>query len=412
MNDAVPSPTARRHDLDWVRILAFGLLILYHVGMYYVRWDWHVKSPHASATIEPLMMLSSPWRLGLLFFVSGCATAFLHAKAPAGFARSRTQRLLIPLAFGIWVVVPPQSWAQVVEAIGYDGGYLRFWQLYASGYGDFCRDGCLRLPTWNHLWFVAYLWCYTMLAALAWFAAAKSGSTLATRAAAALGRRLQGVGLLLWPVAWLAAIRVALVARFPDTHALVDDWYDHALYFSLFAAGLLLAREEGFWAAVQRRRWLALGLALASWAAVTVYFAAFDGPRVPPLWLRELMRVVYAADQWCAIVAALGFARRWNPRDSAARRYLTEAVFPFYIVHQTAIVLYAHALKPVGLAPLSEGLLLVAATAATCVASFELVRRVAWLRPLFGLAPRHNASAAWASSTTSAPGRAASSATR
>ncbi len=26
----------RRHDLDWLRIIAFGLLVLYHVGMFYV----------------------------------------------------------------------------------------------------------------------------------------------------------------------------------------------------------------------------------------------------------------------------------------------------------------------------------------------------------------------------------------
>ena len=77
---------ARRHDLDWVRIAAFGLLILYHVGMYYVSWDWHVKSPAASSAIEPLMMLSSPWRLALLFLVSGAATGLLLARRPAGFA--------------------------------------------------------------------------------------------------------------------------------------------------------------------------------------------------------------------------------------------------------------------------------------------------------------------------------------
>jgi hypothetical protein len=92
-------------------------------------------------------------------------------------------------------------------------------------------------------------------------------------------------------------------------------------------------------------------------------------------------------DQWCAIVAALGFARQWNPADSPARRYLTEAIFPFYIVHQTAIVLLAHFMKPLGLRPLVEGPLLVAATAAICLASFEIVRRVGWMRPLFGLAP-------------------------
>src|SRR3954471_13549185 len=67
----------RRHDLDWVRICAFGLLIFYHVGMYYVTWGWHVKSPYASRTIEPLMLLTNPWRLSLLFLVSGVATAYL-----------------------------------------------------------------------------------------------------------------------------------------------------------------------------------------------------------------------------------------------------------------------------------------------------------------------------------------------
>lgn len=77
----------RRYDLDWIRICAFGVLVLYHVGMYYVTWDWHVNSPHASHALEPFMLLSSPWRLSLLFLVSGAATAFLWdrcARARAG----------------------------------------------------------------------------------------------------------------------------------------------------------------------------------------------------------------------------------------------------------------------------------------------------------------------------------------
>jgi LytTr DNA-binding domain-containing protein len=71
----------RRYDLDWVRISAFMLLIVFHVGMYYVTWDWHVKSPAASRAIEPLMMLSSPWRLSLLF------TSFAAQLDPGEFLR-------------------------------------------------------------------------------------------------------------------------------------------------------------------------------------------------------------------------------------------------------------------------------------------------------------------------------------
>jgi len=376
--------TDRRTDLDWVRILAFGLLIFFHVGMYYVTWGWHVKSPFASHTIEPLMMLSSPWRLSLLFFVSGCATAFLHRKSSEGFVRSRTQRLLIPLALGLWVIVPPQSWAEVTEAVGYHGGYLHFMSLYAQGYGGFCRDGCLRLPTWNHLWFVAYLWCYTMVAALVWFAVPRARID---RCGVALARLLRGPGLVAWPVAWLAALRLLLVARFPDTHALVDDWFLHANYFSVFALGVLLAREASVWEEIRRQRWIALGLSVAGYAVIETWYGHYDALQSLD-WLRQLQRVAYALDEWCAIVAALGFARQWNPADSRVRRYLTEAIFPFYIVHQTAIVLLAHFMKPLGLRPLVEGPLLVAATAAICVASFELVRRVGWMRPLFGLAPK------------------------
>jgi len=380
----MPHTTDRRIDLDWVRILAFGLLIFYHVGMYYVTWGWHVKSPFASHTIEPLMTLSSPWRLSLLFFVSGCATAFLHRKSATGFVRSRTQRLLIPLALGLWVIVPPQSWAEVTEAVGYRDGYLHFMRLYAEGFGGFCRDGCLRIPTWNHLWFVAYLWCYTMVVALAWLAIPQR---LVDRCGAALARWLRGPGLIALPVAWLGAIRVLLVARFPDTHALVDDWFLHANYLSVFVLGLLLAREAGVWEEIRRQRWIALALAIVGYAVVEAWNLHYDALKAMD-WLRQVQRVFYALDEWCAIVAAIGFARQWNPRDSRARRYLTEAIFPFYIVHQTAIVLLAHFMKPLGLRPLVEGPLLVAATAATCFASFEIVRRVGWMRPLFGLAPR------------------------
>jgi hypothetical protein len=94
------------------------VLIFYHTGMYYVSWDWHVKSPFASDAIEPLMILSSPWRLGLLFMISGVATAFMLQKLRIGaLLRQRSWRLLLPLIFGMFVIVPPQAYFEVVEKI-------------------------------------------------------------------------------------------------------------------------------------------------------------------------------------------------------------------------------------------------------------------------------------------------------
>src|SRR3954451_8214039 len=107
--------TERRIDLDWVRIAAFGLLILYHVGMLYVSWGFHIKSDHRIEALEPVMLVLNPWRLGLLFLVSGAATRFMTGKlTPGGLVRSRSLRSVPPLIFGMLVVVPPQAYDQVV----------------------------------------------------------------------------------------------------------------------------------------------------------------------------------------------------------------------------------------------------------------------------------------------------------
>ena len=380
----------RRYDLDWVRIGAFMLLILYHVGMYYVTWDWHVKSPYASATIEPLMMLSSPWRLSLLFLVSGVATGFLLARqGSGGFLRLRSRRLLIPLIFGMLVIVPPQSYLEVVEKLRYAGSFAEFYRLYITGFHGFCRGSdCLIMPTWNHLWFVAYLWVYT----LALYAVVRLAPPLVPWLRRLAERRLSGIGILLWPLAYLCAIRMGLVARFPENHALVGDWYNHAMYFGVFLLGFALAGNRGAWATLERVRWFTLGFAVLGWALLCAYLGAYEhGAAMPPLELRYLMRGVYGAEQWLAIAAVVGFAHRHLARDNAARRYLTSAIFPVYILHQTIIVVVAHALKPSHLFPPVEGFLLVLVTAATCFLSYEAIRRVRLLRPLFGLergAPR------------------------
>lgn len=385
----------RRYDVDWVRIAAFGLLVLYHTGMYYVSWDWHVKSPFASETLEPLMLLTSPWRLSLLFFVSGVATAFLYRKtqrtADGGFLGARSWRLLVPLIFGMLAVVTPQAYYEVVEKLpgGYREGYLAFWWRYLQGDGSFCREGdCLDVPTWNHLWFVAYLWVYTVIA----WALLRFAPGMSERASVWCERRLSGIGALIWPIVLLAVARLALVGRFESTHALVDDWYNHAQYLPMFLLGALIATRDGVWDALRRLRWPASIVAIVGYGFIVWYFYGSgysDEGTPPPEMLRMTQRAVWAMFQWSAIAAIFGFARGIAFVDSPALRYLREAVFPVYILHQTVIVVLAHNAKPLGLRPMFEGPLLVLATFALCFLGFEIVRRVRWLRPLFGLKPGH-----------------------
>jgi peptidoglycan/LPS O-acetylase OafA/YrhL len=386
--------TDRRYDLDWIRVGAFFLLILYHVGMFYVPWDWHVKTPDPVEPLEPLMQLTNPWRLTLLFLVSGAATRFVADKVTVGkLTGARIARLLPPLVFAMLVIVPPQSYYEIIEAVAASpveglvvDPYGPFWIKYVTASGNWCdADGCLLTPTWNHMWFVAYLLVYSLILALMLALAPKLGETLQ----AGLERVLKGAGLLLWPIVILALSRMFLMPRFEVTHALVDDWYNHAVSFPAFLLGFGLAKSEALRQRLIAVRWTALTLAVACWAGWASYawiYRADDAD--PPQALRLVMRCVYATDQWCAIAAILGFGARHLNRSAPALNYLTLAVFPFYIVHQTLIVVMAHHLVRLHLPQGVEALILIAATFAGCLATYEIVRRVPGVSWLFGLKPQ------------------------
>ena len=392
-------PSRRRYDLDWIRVGAFFLLILYHVGMLYVSWDFHVKSPRIVEAIQPVMMLTNPWRLTLLFLVSGAATRFLFdsfgADRPARrLAGSRTLRLLPPLLFGMFVIVSPQSYFEIVQAAQQMGvadpahsPWLQdFWVKYATASGGWCdADGCLTTPTWNHLWFVAYLFVYGLLLAVCLAFAGRPLRALAR----GFERVLDGWGLLVWPIIWLAILRFTLAPMFEITHALTDDWYNHALSFSAYLFGFLIARSETLKAAFVRLRRPALLLALLSYAAWAIYawlYRADDA--IPPEALRRAMRVVYAMDQWSWIAAILGYGARYLNRGGAVLAYLSRGVFPFYIVHQTAIIVLAWYLMPVGLPLGVEAALVIAGTFAACFIAYEIARRIGWLGLVLGVRPQ------------------------
>jgi surface polysaccharide O-acyltransferase-like enzyme len=406
MPTAAPS-SSRLLFLDWLRIGAFALLVLYHVGMYYVSWGWHVKSADAGPALEPWMRLSSPWRLSLLFLISGAATSFMLLRdgASAALLGSRSKRLLWPLLFGMAVIVPPQSYFEVVQQHGYAGGFIDFMRLYYGFYGSFCKGAgsCLILPTWNHLWFVAYLFVYT---AALWLLV-RTWPHVLDAVARALARLLRGVGLLVWPIAVLALARVALIDRFPPTHALAGDWYLHITYLGLFVVGAAWARDASAWQRCADLRWHALVTALGAWGVMVALSAWFSGG-APAEW-RWVGRTLFAAMQWPAIVAAAGFAKVHLNRDHRWRATLAEAVFPVYIVHQTLIIVFAMALAPLHWPVRLEGPLLVLLTFAASFGVYLAVRRARWLRPLFGLnAPAATrltqAGASWFSTNSSIGG--------
>lgn len=364
----------RRHDLDALRVGAFLLLILYHLGMFYVPWDWHVKSRHILPELEPWMGAVNPWRLTLLFVISGAATRFMAAKSSTGeLARQRSSRLLVPLAFGMFLVVAPQSWAEAVEKTGYTGSFLDFWPRYLS----FDTSFGFIVPTYNHLWFVAYLWIYTMIAL-----AARPLAPAADRVAA---RVLKGAGLFVLPALAFGLFLATAGRAWGETHMFWADGYAHLQYGTAFALGLVLARMDSAWAALQRWRALSLAAAIAlAGVALALQGRVSEDDPGPGGAAFAFLREAYA---WAVMAALFGYARRYVRTGSPALTLLTEAVFTFYIVHQTAIVVAGHLLKPLNLPLGVEAGTILLATVAACAGAYGLARAVPVLRLPLGLKP-------------------------
>ena len=137
--------SARRYDLDWLRIIAILIVLIFHVGMFFNDWDWHIKNNNTSDAFGYVMIWLHYWRLPLLLFISGAGTIYASAKRnEKQFALERAKRLLIPLVFSMFVIVPPQIYFERIS------DYSSYFQFYPTVFE------CVPYPdgaslSWHHM---------------------------------------------------------------------------------------------------------------------------------------------------------------------------------------------------------------------------------------------------------------------
>jgi cbb3-type cytochrome oxidase subunit 3 len=376
---ANPTLSSRRYDLDWLRILAFGLLIFYHTGMFFVEWEWHIKNNVISEALEWPMRFMSQWRMPLLFMISGAACYFALRRRRAGsFARERFLRIFLPLVFGILVIVPPQIYFERLTQ-GHTYSYLQF---YPSAFNPLkpYPEGNF---SWHHLWYLAYIFVYSLVCLpLFRYWLTGKGKDQMEHITAFFARP----GMVFLPALWLLAGDLVLREYWPeDTHALVDDWANHFKSLSLFLIGFLLVAQGSFIDVVARQRRVSLSVGLVT---ATVLYARYwvHWPEGISEAEVTLFRCLAFLNGWSWLLTILGFARTYLNFSNTRLRYANEAVYPFYILHQTVIICLAYPMinwaLPVGV----KFLLISLGAFGVCWLLYEgVIRRVWFLRPLFGL---------------------------
>lgn len=376
---------ARRCDIDALRVFAFSLLILYHVAMFYVEdWGWHIKSSHLTEWLQFPMLLVNQWRMPLLFIISGLAMSFVWQRyTPGRFALRRLYRLLLPLVFGMAIIVAPQCYYEALGKGIIEPGFGKFMLQYLT-FQDFPGDAWggeeIIVWTWNHLWYLAYVLFYSLL--LIPLAMLLDGPLQRVRSSFLA---LRGFAIFAVPVALLMVYGTFVYPRFPYiSHALMDDWYAHAMYGTFFLIGYLIGRDEGFWSELERMRVFTLALAVVCFAL----FMTRDlfVPEGSFALADEFRALITYSNRWLWIIAIFGWGHRLLNRPSPWLSYATQAVYPWYILHQTLIIVIGANLAGFSLGPVVEPVLVLSGTIAGCYVLNEFViRRVRFLQPLFGV---------------------------
>ena len=366
--------SSRRADLDWIRVIAFGLLILFHTALVYSPYDWHIQSEHRLSWMPQLLTLTGPWRLTLLFLVSGAAMSFMTARrSPGQVLKARFERLGPPLLMGVLLLVSIQSWIEAMDNGWWGSDYLGW-----LGH-EFGPDGLMDGVPVNHLWFVNYIAAYSLVVVLLML---KPG--LIERMRGWLAPLVEGHRVIWVPLLYLVVIRLTLYPLFGVTNGLLGDWYNHAQSLGAFLFGFLLARHEPVWQALERYRKWTLALALGV-LPILVFQAGYFPDSIAYDASKFAVQAVY---QWAVIATILGYGSRYlRAKDGPLLRYLTDAVFPLYLAHQTILVAAVWLIRPAALPPVLEATILGATTFGGSLLIYEVVRRIGWLRPVWGLKP-------------------------
>ena len=353
---AAPPETAtwqRRHDVDWLRTMALGLLIIYHNMISFQPWAkmfYFIQNREPLEELWIFMGMMNVWRIPILFIISGMGVRFaMERRDWKEFLKDRTIRILLPLVFGYFFICPVHIFI-ALKAFGVKPAYY---------------------PNPGHLWFLVNIYVYVLIfLPLLVYLKNRPGNGL-IGLTARIFKRSWGVFIL----APLIMVEAGLVnpVQFSGYNQTLHGWLIGAICF--LSGFVFVSTGDAFWRSVGRVRWYALAPALGLYL---VRLAVFRFQGVPSLLI--------GLESACWILAILGFGTRYLNSSSTPLTYFSRAVFPVYIIHFPVQYLISYYLLPLELPALLKLALLIIGTFGFCLLIYEyLLKRSGLLRPLFGI---------------------------
>jgi glucans biosynthesis protein C len=367
----------RRIDLDWVRIVAVLLLIPFHTArVFNLGEPFYVKNADLSVPLTFLIGFLVVWQMPILFLIAGASTWYAMKHRTTGqYVSERLKRLMVPFVFGTLVLVPPQMYLALLHRSETSASYLqyypRFFELRPFDIPDYTGIGF----SWAHLWFILNLFVISLIVLPLLLALRRGvGQAMVSRLAGFADR---GWGILLF------AVLLVLVGDLPE-----PDGKPIFTHLTLFVLGFVLASDARFGRAIQRNRWPALVLGAATMSVffwVEMWGIEFADNSVEDV----AYYVIRNCNVWFWLVAILGFGQRHLTADNRVLRYARDAAYPFYLLHQTVIIVIAFFVVQWNADTLLKFSVIAVCSLVATIGLYDLlVRRTNATRFLFGMKPK------------------------
>ncbi|MFC4564434.1 acyltransferase family protein [Nocardiopsis mangrovi] len=359
----------RKDHIDRLRNAGILFLFPFHTSRVFNDLESFYVKGEVNTPATVLVDLSY-WFMPLLFLLAGMSSLYaLRRRSARTYVNERFSRLLVPFFFGVLVVVPPQAHYAMKFHLGYRGGYGEFLWSYFTDFSDWSEYAGGISPA--HLWFIAFLFLISIALLPVMRAMLASGYSPTW---------MRNPFLILPPSAGVAALSLL-----PDVAG-----KNIVVFAAYFLLGFLIATDDAIGEMIERNRRVYLAAAVLTAAAVLAQIHVLGVRAGAPALLLEHLAC------WPALLAMLGYAKRYLNRRTRFAAYFTPAAFPVYILHQTYLVVVAYyVVRAADLGAVAFALIM-SLSFALSLATYELIRRLAPARALFGLpaSPAGPASAA------------------
>ncbi|MBS1486642.1 MAG: acyltransferase family protein [Bacteroidetes bacterium] len=342
----------RRYDIDWIRVIAIGLLVVYHSAICFQPWGrmiGFITTDESWVALWTPMVMLNVWRIPLLFFVSGMGVYFaLQNKTWKQLIAERTLRILVPFIFGMFCIVPI---------------HIYIWQSYYS-------LEQVYTPDTGHLWFLGNIFIYVLIFAPLFLYLKKNenGKTIIRL------KKTMSSSLSLLPFVGAFVVEALIIRPIPyELYAMTKHGFFLGL-LAFFAGFFIVFSGEEFWKMVTKWRWLFFSV------AVVLFLWRVGGQ-----WNIQSATYLIPIESCCWIFSILSFGHLYLNYPSKTLSYLSGAAYPVYILHMIFLFLGGTLFFSLSISIEVRYILCITFTLFGSLITYEIIKRIKIFRFLFGM---------------------------